>query len=166
MHASAVARQGKAAVFLAPDEGGKTTAVRLSPSGAILSDDQVLVRRDKKGFRVSGTPWGLYVDAKVQAPLGGLFLLEKASRFALAPLATHDLVPHIWEEIKNSLSILPKPLKNKAFGIICDIAAALPVYTLSFARGHIDWEAIDRVLVSGKTSGRAKRSTDWRRASS
>ena len=146
LHASAIVRHGRTAVFLAPDEGGKTTAVRLSPSGTILCDDQVLVRRFPEGCRVSGTPWGLHVNAKVQPPLGGLFLLEKASRFALAPLATRDLVPPIWGEIKNSLSILPKPLKKKAFAIICEIVAAVPAWRMSFPKKHIDWEKIDQAM--------------------
>ena len=144
LHASAIVRHGRTAVFLAPDEGGKTTAVRLSPSGTILCDDQLLLRRFPEGYRVSGTPWGLHVNAKVQPPLGGLFLLEKASRFALAPLAPYDLVSHIWEEIKDSLSILPKPLKKKAFAIICDIVAAVPAWRMSFTKAHIDWQAIDK----------------------
>ncbi len=146
LHASAIVRHGRTAVFLAPDEGGKTTAVRLSPSGTILCDDQLLLRRFPEGYRVSGTPWGLHVDAKVQPPLGGLFLLEKASRFALAPLAPYDLVPHIWEEIKNSISILPKPLKKKAFAIVCEIVAAVPAWRMSFPKEQIDWEKIDQAM--------------------
>jgi hypothetical protein len=146
LHASAIVRQGRAAVFLAPDEGGKTTAVRLSPSGAILGDDQVIVRRFQGGFLVSGTPWGLHFDGRAQAPLGGLFMLEKADHFSLAPLTAHELVPRIWEEIKNPLSILPRPLKKKAFAFLCEIAAAVPAYRLSFAGEHIDWPVIDRAM--------------------
>jgi hypothetical protein len=146
LHASAVVRQGRAALFLAPDEGGKTTAALLSPSGTILGDDQVLLRRAGRRFQVWGTPWGLHVAAREHAPLAGLFLLEKADRFSLEPLSPFDLVPHIWEEIKNPLAILPKPLKKKAFGIACAVAAAAPAWKMSFAKSHIDWDAVDRAL--------------------
>lgn len=146
LHASAIARQGRAAVFLAPDEGGKTTAVRLSPNGTILGDDQVLVRRVRGMFRVWGTPWGLHVDARASAPLAGLFLLKKGERFSLAPLPARELIPFIWGEIHNPLAILPKPLKQKAFNILCDIARSVPCWTLSFPKGHIDWVAVDRSL--------------------
>ena len=115
LHASAIIRDGRAAVFLAPDEGGKTTAVRLASSGTILCDDQVIVRRRRKRFHVWGTPWGLHVNATAHAPLAGLFLLKKAKRFSLTHLPAHRLVPFIWQEIKAQLSILPKPLKTKAF---------------------------------------------------
>jgi hypothetical protein len=146
LHASAIARQGRAAVFLASDEGGKTTAVRLSSSGTVLGDDQVVLRRSGSGFRVSGTPWGLQADAKTQAPLGGLFLLSKADGFALEPLPVRDLASQIWEESKDPLSILPKPLKQKVFAIICDIATAVPAWRMSFAKDHIDWQAIDKAM--------------------
>jgi hypothetical protein len=146
LHASAIALNGRAAVFLAADEGGKTTAVRLSPQGTILGDDQVLVRRVRGGFRVSGTPWGLHVAPGMRVPLAGLFLLEKAGRFALEPLPVLELAAHVWEESKNPLSMLPKPLKKKAFAVICAMAAAVPAWKLGFAKHHIDWEAIDRAM--------------------
>jgi hypothetical protein len=156
LHASAVVRRGKTAVFLAPDEGGKTTAACLAPGGTILGDDQVPLRRHGNGFRAFGTPWGLHVDPKRQAPLAGLFLLDKASRFALARLTPRELVPHIWREVQDPLSILPRPLKKKAFTPVCAIAAAAPAWKLSFPRDHIDWEILDRAL-DQKTSAPAKR---------
>lgn len=146
LHASAVTRRGRTAVFLAPDEGGKTTAARLAPEGTIMSDDQVLVQRGRNGFLVSGTPWGLHADAKTQAPLGGLFILSKADGFALEPLPVRELASQIWLEVKDPLSILPKPLKKKAFAIICAIAAAVPAWRMSFTKAHIDWQAIDKAM--------------------
>jgi len=146
LHAAAIARHGKAAVFLAADEGGKTTAVRLAPGGTILGDDQVIVRRSREKFRVHGTPWGLHVDAKLHAPLAGLFLLNKAGRFALEPLTARELVPQIWNEIRNPLAILPGPLKKKAFAVLCDIARAVPAWKMDFPKEHIDWNAVDRAL--------------------
>jgi len=146
LHASAVVRGGRTAVFLAPDEGGKTTAALLSPEGAILSDDQVLVRRFPEGFRVAGTPWGLHFDAKLQAPLSGFYLLEKGRDFSLTPLSARALVPYIWEEARDSLSILPTAQKKKAFTLICAMAASVQAWKLSFAKGYIDWQAIDETL--------------------
>lgn len=150
LHASAIVRNGRAAVFLAPDEGGKTTAVRLAPSGCILGDDQVIVRRRRGKFHVWGTPWGLRVNATEHAPLAGLFLLKKARRFSLTPLSAHSIVPFIWEEIKGPLSILPKPLKIRAFSTLCDIAAKTPSWALAFPRHNIDWHKVDEALRTRK----------------
>ncbi len=146
LHASAVVHRGKAAVFLAPDEGGKTTAALLAPSGIILGDDQVIVRRVRGSFRVWGTPWGLHVNPRANAPLAGLFLLKKAKRFSLNPLPAQNVVPFMWEEIKNPLSILPKPLKQKAFNLLCDIARSAPCWTLAFPKNHIGWDEIDDAM--------------------
>ncbi len=146
LHASAIVRNGRAAVFLAPDEGGKTTAVRLAPSGAILGDDQVIVRRRRGTFHAWGTPWGLYVNAREHAPLAGLFLLKKAKRFSLTPLPARSIVPFIWEEIKGPLAILPKPSKKRAFNTLCDIAEETPAWTLAFPKHHIDWQEVDEAL--------------------
>jgi hypothetical protein len=156
LHASAIVRDGRAAVFLAPDEGGKTTAVRLAPAGTVLGDDQVIVRRRRGRFRVWGTPWGLHVHARASAPLRGLFILQKARRFSLEPVPATELVPRIWEEIKSPLSILPKPLKKKAFGLLCDIAAAAPAWRLSFPKEQIDWDTIDEALKKGNLRSSCK----------
>jgi len=146
LHASAIVRHGRTAIFLAADEGGKTTAARLSPDGTILGDDQVLVQRGLDGFQVSGTPWGLHMDGKLRAPLAGLFLLEKARRFSLVPLRARELLPHLWQEAKALLAILPKPLKIKAFDILSELATAVPAARMSFPKHFIDWEAIDKIM--------------------
>ena len=146
LHASAIVHQGRAAVFIAPDAGGKTTASSLAPNGSVIGDDQILLRRISGGFQVSGTPWGLQIDSNLRAPLAGLFILEKAQKFSLAPITSADLVSCLWQEGKDLLSILPKPLKSKAFEIWCDLAAAVPAAKLSFPRDHIDWEALERMM--------------------
>ncbi len=146
LHAAAVSRQGRTAVFLAPDEGGKTTASLLAPSGTILGDDQVIVRRRRGRFRVWGTPWGRHTDAHACSQLSGLFVLKKAKSFALDPLPRRALIPLVWEESKISLAILPKPLKEKAFAVLCDIARSAPCWTLSFPKNHINWNEIDAAL--------------------
>jgi hypothetical protein len=146
LHASAVVRNGQTAVFLAPDEGGKTTAALLAPSGTILSDDQVLVSRFPDGFRVYGTPWGLHIDGKLNAPCSGIFLLEKTRNFALTPLTTREVVALIWEEVKNPLAILPTPLKKMAFELVCELAAEVPAWKMAFPQEYIDWKAIDNAM--------------------
>jgi hypothetical protein len=146
LHASALVRNDRTAIFLAPGEGGKTTAARLAPSGIILSDDQVLVRQTHGGFQASGTPWGLFSDSKRQAPLSGLFLLEKSRHFALNPLQPTELNRYLWEEHENQLAILPPPLQAKAREITVAISNSVPSWKLSFSKDAIDWEAIDNAM--------------------
>lgn len=148
LHASAIVRRGRTAVFLALDEGGKSTAARLSPKGIILGDDQIIVRRNGKGFCVFGTPWGLYSYAGAGAPLSGLFLLKKATTFSLAPLETKQLIPFIWKEIQRPLAILPNPLKKKAFSLVCDLVDTVPTWEMAFPRDFIDWNTVDRKMMT------------------
>ncbi|MBN2400314.1 MAG: hypothetical protein JXI33_08250 [Candidatus Aminicenantes bacterium] len=146
LHAAAVVRNGRAAVFLAPDEGGKTTAARLAPSGTILGDDQVLARLSADGFEISGTPWGLHVDSKLKAPLSGFFLLEKASDFSLTPLRTRELLPLLWTEAECHTAIMPRRLKKKAFALTYELAAAVPAWKMSFKKDDINWDEIDKKM--------------------
>jgi hypothetical protein len=146
LHASAVVRNKRTAIFLAPDEGGKTTAARLAPSGTILNDDQVLVRQTHGRFQASGTPWGLYSNSKLQAPLSGIFLLEKSNHFAINPLQPIELSRYLWEEHKNQLAILPQPLQTKAREITVAISNSAPTWKLTFSKDAIDWEVIDKAM--------------------
>lgn len=149
LHAAAVVHRGKSLVFLAPDEGGKTTASLLTPSGIILGDDQVIVRRMEEGFRVFGTPWGRYTDARPGVPPAGVFILKKSDRFRLEPMPGREIISFIWREIGHTLSMLPHTLKQKAFDLICDMAAALPTWELSFPRNYIDWAAVEGAVTGG-----------------
>jgi hypothetical protein len=117
-----------------------------APDGIILCDDQVLVRQTHQGFQASGTPWGLYRNSKLQAPLCGLFLLEKSRHFAIDPLKPTELRRYLWEEHKNQLAILPMPLQSKASEIAIAISNSAPTWKLSFSKDAIDWEAIDIAL--------------------
>jgi hypothetical protein len=146
LHASAIVRNGRTAVFLAPDEGGKTTAVRLSHDGTILSDDQVLIRRFPEGYRVSGTPWGLDSNSRVQAALGGFFLLQKAPAFAMQALDPAILSEYLQQEHSRPLDILPEPLKQKAFKDFTILSHSVPAWKMSFPKDRIDWAAIDQAL--------------------
>ncbi len=156
LHAAAIVRDGKAAVMLAADEGGKTTAVRLAPSGIILGDDQVIVMRDQGRFLVWGTPWGLHCTAGTHAPLAGLFLLKKARRFQLKSLSQRELAAAIKLETAGSLTILPRELRRKAGAIIDDLVASAPAWVLAFPKGHIDWREIDLAL-RGRKKNAGKR---------
>jgi hypothetical protein len=147
IHSSGLIRGERAALFLAPDEGGKTTALQLAPDGHLLSDDQVIVKRERKGLIAHGTPFGQLTSGPGQAPLGGLFVLEKADRFELTPLKPAGLVKTLWDEHLPYTSILPRPLKHRAFDLFYDMCHRVPIYRMSFRRDDLDWAAIDAVMV-------------------
>jgi len=133
---------GTAALFLAPDEGGKTTAARLSRPGIIIDDDQVVLRRERGGFWVHGTPWGLISAGPIKAKLGGIFLLEKARRFLLTPLKAADAVGFIWDEHRNMTDFIPAEMRKKAFVLITDACSSVPVFRLRFSKDSLDWQTV------------------------
>jgi hypothetical protein len=148
LHSSAVVRNGGAVVFLAPDEGGKTTAARTAPADTVLSDDQNVVRRGTSGFRVHSTHWSLFLGPPRSAPLRAFFRLEKAKRFEIVRLMPKDLVESVWQEQRVPLQPLPKPLRELAVALVCEASRAAPAFTMRLPEGYVDWDAVDRAIAS------------------
>lgn len=146
IHSSGVIRNGKAVLFLAPSTGGKTTVVGLSNVFPILSDDQVVLRKEDKDIIAHGSPLGQITDGPNQARLGGLFLLEKAENFKLEPVEPADMLQQLWSAQPNYIFLLPKNLRIRAFQILCDACHQVPVYQMFFPKDYVDWDAIDKAM--------------------
>jgi len=147
VHSAGLIRHGRAALFLAPDEGGKTTILRLAPDGYLLNDDQVVVRQEGAGLIAHGTPLGNMTDGPVHARLGGLFVLEKAPHFELVPFSPARLLETYWNEHLNYTFFLPRHLKLWAFDLAYQMCHRVPAYRLAFPQEYVDWDAIDAAMV-------------------
>jgi hypothetical protein len=147
VHSSGLVRHGRTALFLAPDEGGKTTVVELSTDGTILCDDQIVLRREDDTLMAHGTPWGHINGGPQAAKVGAFFLLEKAVQFELIPLKAIDAVEYFWEEHLFYRAFLPKKLRLKAFEVITAACHQAPVYRMRFPEDYVDWDAIDAAMV-------------------
>ena len=146
VHASGVIRNGRAAVFLAPDAGGKTTVLEQSPQGLFLSDDQIILRREQARFTAHATPFGAMSSGSCQAPLGALFLLEKAPFFEVQPAKPAEVIAAYWPDPENSARRLPKPYKVRAFDLFYDACHQVPTYRMRFPKDFVDWAAIDAAM--------------------
>ena len=146
VHSSGVIRHDRAALFLAPSSGGKTTVVKRSTGDLILNDDQIVLRQEEGVVVAHGTPLGGITSGPCRARLGGLFLLEQAEQFELSPLAPADVLSHIWGESPNYVFFLPKELRVRAFLILSEACYQAPAYRLRFPRDHVDWDAIDAAM--------------------
>jgi hypothetical protein len=145
VHSSSLVRDGKAALFCASDGGGKTTVVTHARSGVILSDDHNLLRLDGDTITVCGTAWGRHAQPDA-APLGGLFVLEKADHFDLRPLDPLGALRFLWAEHYTYFAPLPHSLRLRALALLDEVCRAVPVYRMRFAQRDIDWDAIDRAM--------------------
>ena len=81
IHSGGIVRHGRAILFVAPNDGGKTTAVQLSQGCPILHDDQVILRRGGGMVHAHATPFGRLTDGPLSAKLGAFLVLKKSLKF-------------------------------------------------------------------------------------
>jgi len=146
VHSSGLIRNGKAALFVALSSGGKTTVVEHSTDGLILSDDQVVLRKESNVVKAHGTPFGRITGGPCSARLGGIFLLEKAEHFELSSLQSVDMLEYIWATLPSYTFFLPNSLRIQAFQILYDACHQVPVYRMRFPKDYVDWDAIDAAM--------------------
>lgn len=146
VHCSGVIRGDRAVLFLAPDAGGKSTVLKRATDGFILSDDQVILRKEGADFIAHATPLGLMTSGPGSARLGGIFILRKADHFALEPISPLEVVCAFWRDPGNLSRLIPKSLKRRVFDLFYDICHQVPVYRMSFPKHYVDWDAIDSAM--------------------
>jgi hypothetical protein len=146
VHGSSLIKNGKTAVFLAPDAGGKSTIAESCPSGVVLSDDQTFIKKEKNKFIAYGTPWGKLSNHKDHAPVGAFFILEKSSKFEVSPIDYSLTLQYLWNEHISNYCFLPNDLKRKAFELILNASKSVPSYKIKFAKNYINWKEIDQIL--------------------
>jgi len=125
LHASGIAWQDKAFVFIGHSGAGKSTLVSdLSalPKVTVLGEDQLVLRKIDQKFFVYGTPWHENPDRcdPRGVPLSKIFFLDRGAKQTLTPLSGFDasvrimttaFVPYYFPErvqaIMDTLSKLP-----------------------------------------------------------
>lgn len=143
VHCSCYSFNGTAAVFLAMDEGGKTTAASLCSEGHMLSDDQNVFRRHTDGrWLAHGTPWTTFAPNPGSAVPGGFFLLKKADDFSLKRLGSKELFAFLWGEHYPVRITTPRPYQRKLLDLFSELSSSAPVYLMRFPRDFIDQKAI------------------------
>jgi hypothetical protein len=147
IHGAAVVREGVAAVFLASDEGGKTTVVSHANGARVLNDDHLILRQEGGTVMAHGTPLGAITTGPDQARLGGFFLLEKSSHFDLVPSKPQDILQFLWNEHLPSWYVLPKSLSLRAFELLYTACQRADVYRMRFQKDYVDWDAIDAAML-------------------
>ena len=147
VHSSGVIRNNLTALFLARSNGGKTTVTQTLNDASVLSDDQVILREEESVIVAHGTPFGRVTNGSNSAKLGGLFLLEKAGRFELAPVKPTDMLDYLWTDQLIYTYFLPTDLRIKAYQMLYTACHQVPCYVMRFSRDHIDWDAIDAAMM-------------------
>lgn len=147
LHCACVSFDGRSAVFLATDEGGKTTAASLCRGGKVLSDDQVLFRRRNVGeWTAYGTPWTTFPPDPVSSVPGAFFLLRKGDEFSLEKLGHLQLLSFLWDEHTGSRLLVPRNRRTALLDLYRDLSASAPVYLMTFTREYMDRERLLKCL--------------------
>lgn len=146
VHSAAVVRKDRVALFVGPDNGGKSTVVRLAGGSPVLHDDQIALQLSDGVVFAHSTPFGRATGGPANAPLGGVFVLEKSDRFSLAPFDWRDLVQMLWQGHIDDTTFLPRRLRLRAFDVLCAAARQASVYRMGFRVDALDWGAIDAAL--------------------
>ncbi len=156
LHAAGMKIAGAGLLFIGHSTAGKSTTVMLlKDEGEILCDENMIVRRWKNGFRIHGT-WSHGDVAAVsngQAPLRGLFFLEKARENSLEPF-TDKL-----EVIRRLLPRVLKPLVTadwweKNLATLEALVREVPAYRMRFDKsGRIKYVIRDWLMKSQGANG-------------
>lgn len=145
LHSSLVRYHGKTVLFSGPSGAGKSTQARLWQEhlGAdILNGDRTVIMRKSDGFYGGGSIWcgtsGIYHPD--QAPIAGIFLLEKAKENFVERLGFQAFAPMFSQTILNSWDGV---FMDKISLLFADLMAQVPIYRLHC---RPDYDAVDLAL--------------------
>lgn len=118
VHGAAVKYRGEGVVFIGPPESGKSTLVRFwkkERETVPLSDETIVIRKQKGRFFVYGTPWGGTEDVNCpeNAPIKKIFFIEHALSNKTTPLSPSLAIKNLFPQI-----FLPLWSKERVTSII------------------------------------------------
>jgi hypothetical protein len=132
LHSSLVRIQGRAVLFSGPSNAGKSTLAQLWQThlGAeILNGDRTVIMKTENGFTGSGSIWsgtsGIYRPE--QAPIAGIFLLEKAPENRVERLHFQAFAPLFSQTILNSWD---PDYMNRIAQLYSELLEQVPIYRL------------------------------------
>lgn len=145
LHACGVTDGKAGCLFVAPSGGGKSTLASLAiKSGRkVLNDDRIIIRRDKAGFKIYGSPWSgkAGIGLNKFCRIHNLFFLQKSENNRIKAIGGAEAARRLFE---NSIYL---PANNdiikKVFALCCDIAGGLKCAKLSFKVDKSIWSLLD-----------------------
>jgi hypothetical protein len=149
LHGAGAMTKNGAALFLAPDEGGKTTLIKKFNANEVLGDDQVVLRFMENNFYLYSTPFGTMTCGPAKSKLAGIFMIKKSKRFKIRPANANDILRFIWKESFFKTVVLPKTLRTRIFELLYQFCRRIPSYYIHAPIDSLDFAAIDETM-SGK----------------
>jgi hypothetical protein len=136
LHSSAIVHEGKSLVFIAPNEGGKST-ISANSGKPVLSDDCVGVQGlADGGWLACATPWGR-VHGKGEYPIEAMFFIEKSDKFFCEPVSSIDTVKRVFSNLSLTFSDIDKSsdtILDNILGVVTSLSMDVPAYRLGFRK--------------------------------
>lgn len=148
-HCSYIDRGGKAILFTAPSETGKSTQAELWKQyrGAeIINGDRAAVRLAGDTLLAEGIPFAgssVYCNKK-SLPLEAVVYLAQAKETTIRPLRGYEAFSRIWEGV--SVNTWDKEDLSRVSDVVERIATQVPVYLLSCTPDESAVLALERML--------------------
>jgi len=146
LHSAAASYKGKAILFSAPSETGKSTHTSLwkkfySDDVVLFNDDTPVIFEQEDKLYSCGTPWSgkTEINENVQFPLAAIVFLKQGKENSIRPLSTVESVVKLLNETKKPVF---EHLMDKHMEIISNIIRKTPIYELTC---NISKEAVDLV---------------------
>ncbi len=146
LHSAAIAYRGRAVLFSAPSETGKSTHTRLwkqfySDDVILFNDDTPIIRSEAHGLYAYGTPWSgkTEINENICAPLHGIVFLKQAKENAIRRVHTIEAAVQLVNETRKPVFA---SLMEQHMDVINNIIVNTPIYELSC---NISKEAVDLV---------------------
>ncbi|MBI4124814.1 MAG: hypothetical protein HY466_02645 [Deltaproteobacteria bacterium] len=122
-------------LFVGSSGQGKTTSARLwqeAGYGQILSDDRVIVRKEKGGWFAYGTPWHgeAHLSSPLKAPLKKLFFLKHAQSNEIRPLSFMDALQRLM--VRSFHPYWNSPLLGQSTDVAVQLVREIPACEFGF----------------------------------
>lgn len=147
MHASGVKIKGRGFIFAGHSGAGKSTVVKMLKGKAeILCDDRIILRKDKRGFKIHGT-WShgeIEAVSNSGVPLAAVVFLKKSNKNMFERMEDKKRINALL------LSFLIKPLTttdwwDKILSLVDEISCSAPCYLLHFDKSGKMAELIEEI---------------------
>jgi len=146
LHSAAMAYRGKAVLFSAPSETGKSTHTKLwkqfyQDDVSLFNDDTPVIRPQGSLFFACGTPWSgkTEINENREFPLAGIVFLKQASENSIRKLSPIEAAVNLLNQTRKPVF---EGLMDMHMDILREILKKVPVYELGCT---ISREAVDMV---------------------
>jgi hypothetical protein len=152
LHGVGIRRNGAGHLFLGLSGYGKTTLAAFSPPGGVISDDGIIVRRDRSGYYLDPAPLdqsnsfksGSRTYSTEGRRLAMGFFLERDDEVYLDNVNPTDACSIMLKNHIHFFRYFPYNSVKRTFSFITDMCRQIPFYKLHFKKDDSFWSVIDQ----------------------